>query len=274
RWNRYVLEGVGDTEDVDVEMTDSLGKSSKKPPPFSLVDTIHSSEHAFTRPDSAPKHKFEITLEPASYTDEKFELYRHYQRNIHKEEYKEHRPSGFRRFLVDSPLQASPIAYERDPPDHLPKTYGSYHQLYRLDGELIAIGVLDILPSCISSVYLMYNNKWEKFSLGKVSALREAALAREMYECGAKDVKYLYMGYYIHSCQKMRYKGEYSPSFLLDPEEYSWYPLKDCTSLLDSHRYACFSHPEHSVKDPGIPPECEFSIFVNFTLYFTKTASS
>lgn len=28
---------------------------------------------------------------------------------------------------------------------------------------------------------------------------------------------WLYMGYYIRTCQKMRYKGDYSPSQLLDP---------------------------------------------------------
>lgn len=42
--------------------------------------------------------------------------------------------------------------------------------MYRLDGELIAVGVLDILPGCVSSVYFMYNAKWEKYSLGKVCA--------------------------------------------------------------------------------------------------------
>lgn len=40
--------------------------------------------------------------------------------------------------------------------------------MYRFDGELIAVGVLDILPGCVSSVYFMYNAKWEKHSLGKV----------------------------------------------------------------------------------------------------------
>lgn len=40
--------------------------------------------------------------------------------------------------------------------------------MYRLDGELIAMGVLDILPGCVSSVYFMYDAKWEKHSLGKV----------------------------------------------------------------------------------------------------------
>ena len=25
------------------------------------------------------------------------------------------------------------------------------------------------------------------------------------------------VGYYVHTCQKMKYKGEYPPSYLLDP---------------------------------------------------------
>jgi hypothetical protein len=41
--------------------------------------------------------------------------------------------------------------------------------MYRLDGKLIAMGVLDILPNCVSSVYFMYDKTWEKHSLGKVS---------------------------------------------------------------------------------------------------------
>ncbi len=35
------------------------------------------------------------------------------------------------------------------------KWIGSYHQCYRLDGKLVAMGVLDLLPTCVSSVYLM-----------------------------------------------------------------------------------------------------------------------
>jgi len=73
-------------------------------------------------------------------------------------------------------------------------------------------------------------------------------------------------GFYIYSCQKMRYKGEYSPSFLADPviiqqfslpsliwyglkETYDWFPLSSCVPLLERHRYACFSHPDHSLVE-------------------------
>lgn len=55
-------------------------------------------------------------------------------------------------------------------------------------------------------------------------------------------------GFYIYSCPKMRYKGEHSPSYLADPEEYSWHRLEDCIPLLQKNRYACFAHPEHSIE--------------------------
>lgn len=29
--------------------------------------------------------------------------------------------------------------------------YGTYHQLYRIDGKLVAVGVVDILPKCLVS---------------------------------------------------------------------------------------------------------------------------
>ena len=46
--------------------------------------------------------------------------------------------------------------------------YGSYHQLYRLNGELIAFAVLDILPGCVSSVYFVWDPDWSGLALGKV----------------------------------------------------------------------------------------------------------
>ena len=65
-------------------------------------------------------------------------------------------------------------------PSHLPLNYGSYHQLYRLDGVLVAMGVIDILPNCVSSVYFMYEKKWEKFSFGKVKGAACAASAMRL----------------------------------------------------------------------------------------------
>ncbi|KZS97909.1 arginine-tRNA-protein transferase [Sistotremastrum niveocremeum HHB9708] len=125
--------------------------------------------------------------------------------------------AGFKRFLVDSPLLVEDIPYPGERPDTLPRAYGTFHQLYHLDGRLVAMSVLDILPRCVSSVYFIYHTDFSKYSMGKLSALRETSLANEINKAGIESMKWLYMGFYIHSCPKMRYKGEYSPSELLDP---------------------------------------------------------
>lgn len=50
--------------------------------------------------------------------------------------------------------------------------YGSFHQQYWLDGRIVAVGVIDILPNCVSSVYLYYHPDFAFLSLGSYSALR------------------------------------------------------------------------------------------------------
>jgi len=250
RWNRFILyDGQNDAMEVDNETSPhasnpkTCAKPKKAAPITSLNVAIHESEIEF-QTESQPCHRFETILEPSSYTPEKFALFKKYQEDIHHD--LRNSPSGFRKFLVDSPLIAEPIPYDSPPPSHLPLEYGSYHQLYKLDGELIAMSVIDILPKCVSSVYFMYDKKWERFSLGKLSALREVSLAREIGEAGAVELSSLYMGFYIYSCPKMRYKGDYSPSYLADPETYEWFHLETCISLLQKYNYACFSEPSHS----------------------------
>ncbi|KIN92627.1 hypothetical protein M404DRAFT_36900 [Pisolithus tinctorius Marx 270] len=49
----------------------------------------------------------------------------------------------------------------------------------------------------------------------------------------------------------MRYKGDYSPSYLADPEDYTWHPLESCIPLLNRYHYATFTHPEHSLESPA-----------------------
>ncbi|TRZ02385.1 hypothetical protein DNTS_021095 [Danionella cerebrum] len=108
-------------------------------------------------------------------------------------------PHPFKRFLCDSPLLAE------SPPDGPEAGYGSFHQQYWLDGRIVAVGVVDILPSCVSSVYLYYHPDFSTLSLGTYSALREIAFTRQLHQQSPK-LAYYYLGFYIHSCPKMRYK--------------------------------------------------------------------
>ncbi|CAG0881958.1 unnamed protein product [Darwinula stevensoni] len=171
--------------------------------------------------------------------DQEYAVYRRYQIGIHRDPTSRCTPKQFTRFLVDSPLQLEEGPLEG---------YGSYHMQYWLDGSIIAVGVLDVLPLCLSSVYLFYDPRFSFLSLGTYSSLRELALVRELCQSFPR-LQFYYMGYYIHSCPKMRYKGQYSPSYLLCPETYTWHPMERCRSLLNANRYSRF-HPDESVEDP------------------------
>jgi len=60
--------------------------------------------------------------------------------------------------------------------DNLAEGYGSFHQHYVLDGKIIAVGVIDILPRCVSSVYFYYDPDYAFLTLGTYSALRYTAV--------------------------------------------------------------------------------------------------
>ncbi|XP_058043262.1 arginyl-tRNA--protein transferase 1 isoform X8 [Ahaetulla prasina] len=155
----------------------------------------------------------------------------------------------FTRFLCDSPLEA----------EHLPNGpdcgYGSFHQQYWLEGKLLAVGVIDILPKCVSSVYLYYDPDFSSLSLGVYSALREIAFTRQLHE-KASDLCYYYMGFYIYSCPKMRYKGQYRPSDLLCPETYTWIPLEQCLPSLERSKYSRLNQ-DLKIADEGMIKELD-----------------
>lgn len=179
-----------------------------------------------------PAHKFEVSLEGDSFTKEKHQVLLKYQTKIHHDPEWRWSEASFTRFLC-SGLDRKILKIKG-------KTMklGSYHQCYRIDGKLVAVGVLDLLPHAVSSVYLFYDPDWQEWDWGKISALREIALAIE----GGYD--YYYMGYYIHSCVKMRYKGRFEPSYLLDPEKLTWNLLDDqLRRNLDQHKYFSPSNP-------------------------------
>ncbi|KAJ1658716.1 Arginyl-tRNA--protein transferase 1 [Dispira simplex] len=121
--------------------------------------------------------------------------------------------------------------------DTLPTVYGSYHQKYYLGSTLVAVGVIDILPSSVTSVYLFYEPEYHFLSLGRYCALREIAFTKRLraaYPHLLGRLNYYVMGLYIHNCPKMRYKGTFHPSELLDPVTYQWRPLDEVHTTLDN----------------------------------------
>ena len=209
---------------------------------FDLIEAIHESEYSNIKRPPEPAHRLEVSLEPDNFTEEKYTIFENYQRAVHHEKPSDISQQGFRRFLCDSPLHRNTGAS-----NGTEQPLGSFHQCYRLNGRLIAVGVIDLLPHCVSSVYFMYHEDFERWSFGKLSALREAALALEA------GYEYYYMGYYIHSCVKMRYKADYKPQYVLDPESLEWNPLDgDLRQLLDSKAYVSLSRERGSSGDEAV----------------------
>lgn len=159
----------------------------------------------------------------AECTDERFELYKKYQIQVHKDKPEDLTRNGFTRFLVESPL----VSEERTDATGRTLSFGCKHQLYRLDGRLVAVGVIDLLPDGLSSVYTYYDPNDRELVLGKFTALKEIEFTKEV------GLEYYYMGFYIHDCQKMRYKAEYKPSELLCGTSLEWFPYAACKPLMD-----------------------------------------
>ncbi|KAF9909074.1 Arginyl-tRNA--protein transferase 1 [Linnemannia zychae] len=205
-----------------------------------LRTRIRSSEYLLSPDITSWKHRLRIKLEPSSFTEEKHALYTKYQMDVHHEPRSKCQAKNFTSFLIDSPLTATkPDTWTEEDPG-----YGSFHQLYYLDEKLIAVSVIDILPSCLSAVYFFYDPDYSVLSLGKYSAQREIALVQTLNtKAGYEDLKFYYMGFYIFTCQKMTYKGQFHPSFLLDPETYNWVEFKKCQEILKDQRYSAFEHP-------------------------------
>ena len=68
-------------------------------------------------------------------------------------------------FFIDKPLVSDD------------KTYGSKHFRYFLDDKLVAVGVCDVLPTALSSVYFYHDPDLMKLELGKLSGFTKSILS-------------------------------------------------------------------------------------------------
>uniref|UniRef100_A0A3Q3J7U4 Arginyl-tRNA--protein transferase 1 n=1 Tax=Monopterus albus TaxID=43700 RepID=A0A3Q3J7U4_MONAL len=248
--------------------------STVSPPPPTPMQTNQSKSFEDFITDSLPdnsSHCLEVRLVRSSPPspqfkasfDASYQVYKLYQMAVHKDPPDKPSESQVRLVPVNfedpqftASYQQSVALYARyqmaihgdDPgacseseaeysPDGPEVGYGSFHQQYWLDGRIVAVGVIDILPTCVSSVYLYYHPDFASLSLGSYSALREIAFTRQLQKQSPK-LSYYYLGFYIHSCSKMRYKGNYRPSDLLCPETYVWVPIEQCLPRLENSCYA------------------------------------
>ncbi|EFQ99259.1 arginyl-tRNA-protein transferase 1 [Nannizzia gypsea CBS 118893] len=266
RWTAFVL-GPEYTHAAARLCPRSRQEKKRHDQTFDLSQRVHEMEYPslprpvnpLTKRTIEPAHKFEVNIEADSFSVAKFELFLRYQTTIHKEHESRWKRSDFERFLcagIKRKTVKHAVKQEDGSTATIEQKVGSYHQCYRLDGKLVAVAVLDLLPRSVSSVYIFYDPEYEKFEFGKLSAMREIALTQEMH------LQHYYMGYYIHSCPKMRYKGTFRPQYIQDPETYEWHSLDEVFApKLETQRY--FSTSGQQIPDDyeDIPDEDALSLF-------------
>lgn len=128
-----------------------------------------------------------IELAPASFDETSFNLYQKFSLKRFQTEADE---SSYRHFLLDSPLETLMMKYF-------------------LEKDLVGVGWIDMLESCISSVYFIFDPDLSKRSLGTFSILKEIELAKKMGK------SFLYLGFYVKECKAMSYKVNFRPATLL-----------------------------------------------------------
>lgn len=206
---------------------------------FDIISSNLQNED-YTQKNANNSHKetnsriFRTEIFESTFRKEEFDLYVRYQVHIHGDDPLSLTPEGYTRFLCNSSLlEQNSTQLNRE----LPLSgYGTYHIQYWVDNHLIAVSVVDVLEKGLSSVYFFYDPDYSFLSLGVYSALFELdMIKKENVKC--PEFKYYYLGYYIHSCQKMRYKAQYQPSELLCPVTYKWAPASVAISKLERQKF-------------------------------------
>lgn len=79
------------------------------------------------------------------------------------------------------------------------------------DGErLVALGLIDITPNCVSAAYFFYHPDIARLSPGIGNVMRCVELAREL------GCQHMYLGYRVEDCASLKYKGYFQPNEMLD----------------------------------------------------------
>jgi arginyl-tRNA--protein-N-Asp/Glu arginylyltransferase len=214
----------GDEGRMDEESSNEEESGGEDPPRKREMSPLAEEVNLDPVPEGCA---FTFEFVPSQFEEDEYRIYRAYQMSVHKSKESECKERSYRRFLVDSPLRTVRT------PDGPPQGYGSFHIRYSLGGRLFAVGVVDILPQCLSSVYLFFDPAYSQLSPGVLSAVKEIEWVQQMSQVTPR-LKYYVMGYYIHTCPKMAYKAAFKPSEIMCEETKHWVPASCATAALSA----------------------------------------
>ncbi len=128
-----------------------------------------------------------VRVRDAAYDAEHFALYQRYLDSRHPDGgMDDSTAADYREFLL------------------APGVAGKCYEFW-LEQRLVAVAIVDVLEDSLSAVYTFFEPQLAERGLGIYAILWEIEAAQKM------DCTWLYLGYWIGDCQKMRYKAEFLP---------------------------------------------------------------
>lgn len=169
-----------------------------------------------------------MTWHKALFTKEMFELYKGYEREIHgrdnkrndfclghvcrspvydpddeRDDYLKHRPAPTNFEYVDEDKEFKD--------EGLYPGKGAFHCYHRIDGKLVAVGVIDITNKMVNSKYFLYDTDYSHLYLGVVGAIHEIEYTRMLQKKFAPNLELYQLGDLVLNCSKVNYKLNYKP---------------------------------------------------------------
>jgi arginine-tRNA-protein transferase len=132
-----------------------------------------------------------VSVAEPELTEEKCDMYRRYLSARHDKQMDED-PSSLEEFLYHSPVRTVEFTYRAG------KT-----------GPVIAVGICDVCPQSVSSVYFYFDPAESNRSLGNFGAIVEIEYARRL------KIPHWYLGFWVKGCRAMEYKANFKPHELL-----------------------------------------------------------
>ena len=93
---------------------------------------------------------------------------------------------------------------------------------FRLNNQLVAVAVTDIVANGLSALYTFFDPDYSQRSLGTYAILWQIHRAAEL------NKPWLYLGYWIKNCDKMRYKNQFKPMEIWQNDK--WIDLEDISN--------------------------------------------
>lgn len=90
---------------------------------------------------------------------------------------------------------------------------------YHLEGKLVGVGYVDVLPGGLSAIYFFYDPDQRHRSLGTWNVLNVVRAAQ------ARSLPHAYLGYFVPGSESMAYKARFAPNELLG-EDGNWHPFR------------------------------------------------